>query len=128
MDRITLEVIGSALLSTAEEMGEALIKASYSSNIKERQDCSTALFTLPGDVIAQAEHIPMHLGSLIMIVQEILKRYPVGALREGDVFIGNDPAQRAYEKCGFEVVIEKRDAAFEAAYGSPGARILRRGL
>jgi N-methylhydantoinase B len=91
LDRITLEVIGSALLSIAEEMGEALIKASYSSNIKERQDCSTALFTLPGDVIAQAEHIPMHLGSLIMIVQEILKRYPVESLRDGDVFIGNDP-------------------------------------
>src|SRR5262245_3634951 len=91
MDRITLEVIGATLLSIAEEMGEALIKASYSSNIKERQDCSTALFTLQGDVIAQAEHIPMHLGSLIMIVQEILKRYPVSALRDGDVFVGNDP-------------------------------------
>jgi N-methylhydantoinase B len=91
IDRITLEVIGSALLSIAEEMGEALIKASYSSNIKERQDCSTAVFTLQGDVIAQAEHIPMHLGSLIMIVQEILKRYPVERLRDGDVFIGNDP-------------------------------------
>jgi N-methylhydantoinase B len=91
LDRITLEVIGSALLSIAEEMGEALIKASYSSNIKERQDCSTAVFTLQGDVIAQAEHIPMHLGSLIMIVQEILKRYPVERLRDGDVFIGNDP-------------------------------------
>lgn len=84
-------MIGSALLSIAEEMGEALIKASYSSNIKERQDCSTALFTLQGDVIAQAEHIPMHLGSLIMIVQEVLKRYPVEGLRDGDVFIGNDP-------------------------------------
>lgn len=91
MDRITLEVIGSGLLSIAEEMGEALIKASYSSNIKEREDCSTAVFNLRGEVIAQAEHIPMHLGSLIMIVQETLKRYPVSALREGDVFIGNDP-------------------------------------
>ncbi len=91
MDRITLEVIGSGLLSIAEEMGEALIKASYSSNIKERQDCSTAVFNLRGEVIAQAEHIPMHLGSLMMIVQEILKRYPVADLREGDVFIGNDP-------------------------------------
>jgi N-methylhydantoinase B len=91
MDRITLEVIGSALLAIAEEMGEALIKASYSSNIKERQDCSTAVFNLRGEVIAQAEHIPMHLGSLIMIVQETLKRYPLADLREGDVFIGNDP-------------------------------------
>jgi N-methylhydantoinase B len=84
-------VIGSALVSIAEEMGEALIKASYSSNIKERQDCSTAVFNLGGEVIAQAEHIPMHLGSLIMIVQEILKRYPVASLRDGDVFVGNDP-------------------------------------
>jgi N-methylhydantoinase B len=91
MDRITLEVIGATLLSIAEEMGEALIKASYSSNIKERQDCSTAIFNMRGEVIAQAEHIPMHLGSLIMIVREILARYPADRLRDGDVFIGNDP-------------------------------------
>ena len=44
MDRITLEVIGAALLTIAEEMGDALIKSSYSTNIKERQDCSTAIF------------------------------------------------------------------------------------
>jgi N-methylhydantoinase B len=91
VDRITLEVIGSALLSIAEEMGEALIRSSYSSNIKERQDCSTAVFNLRGEVIAQAEHIPMHLGSLIMIVSEILARYPVADMRDGDVFVGNDP-------------------------------------
>jgi N-methylhydantoinase B len=91
MDRITLEVIGSALLSIAEEMGEALIKSSFSSNIKERQDCSTAVFNLRGEVVAQAEHIPMHLGSLIMIVTETLRRYPLGELRDGDVFVGNDP-------------------------------------
>ncbi len=91
MDRIALEVIGSALLSIAEEMGQALIRSSYSSNIKERQDCSTAIFNARGEVIAQAEHIPMHLGSLIMIVQEILRRYPAATLRAGDAFIGNDP-------------------------------------
>jgi N-methylhydantoinase B len=91
MDRIGLEVIGSALLSIAEEMGQALIKSSYSSNIKERQDCSTAIFNSRGEVIAQAEHIPMHLGSLIMIVREIVKRYPVATLCDGDTFIGNDP-------------------------------------
>ena len=90
-DKITLDVIGSALLSIAEEMGEVLIRSSYSSNIKERQDCSTAVFNLAGEVVAQAEHIPMHLGSLIMIVHEVLKRYPIRGLRDGDVFIGNDP-------------------------------------
>ena len=77
MDRITLEVIGSALLTVAEEMGAALIRASYSSNIKERRDCSTAIFDARGQVIAQAEHIPMHLGSLLGTVEEILRRYPL---------------------------------------------------
>jgi len=91
MDRITLEVIGSALLSAAEEMGTALIRASYSTNIKERRDCSTAIFDRAGQVIAQAEHIPMHLGSLLGIVQEILRRYPVERLAPGDVFAANDP-------------------------------------
>ncbi|MBI4608701.1 MAG: hydantoinase B/oxoprolinase family protein [Candidatus Rokubacteria bacterium] len=91
MDRIALEVIGSALLSIAEEMGTALIKASYSSNIKERWDCSTAIFDREGQVIAQAEHIPMHLGSLLGVVREILRRYPPNALAPGDVFGANDP-------------------------------------
>ena len=91
MDRVTLEVIGAALLSIAEEMGTALIKSSYSTNIKERQDCSTAIFDARGEVIAQAEHIPMHLGSLLGVVQEILARYPASALAPGDVFISNDP-------------------------------------
>ena len=91
MDRVTLEVIGSALLTIAEEMGTALIKSAYSTNIKERQDCSTAIFDAHGEVIAQAEHIPMHLGSLLGVVREILARYPLEALAPGDVFIANDP-------------------------------------
>ena len=91
MDQITLEVIGAALLSAAEEMGQVLIRSSYSTNIKERQDCSTAVFDPRGNVVAQAEHIPMHLGSLIMIVQEVLRRYPVAGMRPGDLFVGNDP-------------------------------------
>ncbi|MBI4561099.1 MAG: hydantoinase B/oxoprolinase family protein, partial [Candidatus Rokubacteria bacterium] len=91
LDRITLEVIGSALISIAEEMGNALIRASYSSNIKERWDCSTAIFDREGQVIAQAEHIPMHLGSLLGIIQEILGRYPPERLAAGDVFAANDP-------------------------------------
>ena len=91
MDRITLEVIGSALLTVAEEMGAALIRASYSTNIKERRDCSTAIFDARGRVIAQAEHIPMHLGSLLGTVEEILRRYPIEELAPGDMFIVNDP-------------------------------------
>ena len=91
IDRVTLEVIGAALLTIAEEMGVALIKSSYSTNIKERQDCSTAIFDATGEVIAQAEHIPMHLGSLLGVVREILARYPPAALAPGDVFVSNDP-------------------------------------
>jgi N-methylhydantoinase B len=90
IDPITIEVIGSALSSIVEEMGEALVRASYSTNIKERRDCSTALFDSGGALLCQAEHIPMHLGSLIGIIPEIIRRHPVEAMRPGDVFIGND--------------------------------------
>ena len=96
LDPITTEVIGSALSSIVEEMGEALIRASYSTNIKERRDCSTALFDTAGRTLCQAEHIPMHLGSFIGIIPHILKRHPVADMRPGDVFCGND----AYEGGG----------------------------
>lgn len=87
---ITVEVIGSALSSIVEEMGEALVRASYSTNIKERRDSSTALFDMDGTTLCQAEHIPMHLGSFMEMIPCIMERYPVGTLRPGDVFIGND--------------------------------------
>ena len=90
IDPITVEVIGSALSSIVEEMGEALVRASFSTNIKERRDCSTALFDRHGATLCQAEHIPMHLGSFIGIIPEILKRHRVETMRPGDVFIGND--------------------------------------
>lgn len=93
VDPITVEVIGSALTSIVEEMGEALVRASYSTNIKERRDCSTALFDWRGNTLCQAEHIPMHLGSFIGIIPHIKKRYAEADIRPGDVFIGND----AYE-------------------------------
>ena len=90
VDPITVEVIGSALLSITEEMGEALVRASYSTNIKERRDCSTALFDARGSTLCQAEHIPMHLGSFIGIIPHIMKRHAVEQMQPGDVFIGND--------------------------------------
>ncbi|MBN8874781.1 MAG: hydantoinase B/oxoprolinase family protein [Rhodospirillales bacterium] len=96
VDPITVEVIGSALASIVEEMGEALIRASYSTNIKERRDCSTALFDLEGRTLCQAEHIPMHLGSFLDLIPHIMKRHPVEQMQPGDVFCGND----AYEGGG----------------------------
>ena len=95
---ITVEVIGSALSSIVEEMGEALIRASYSTNIKERRDCSTALFDLAGTTLCQAEHIPVHLGSFLDLIANITKRHPIEQMRPGDVFCGND----AYEGGGTE--------------------------
>jgi len=96
IDPITVEVIGSALSSIVEEMGEALVRASYSTNIKERRDCSTALFDIAGNTLCQAEHIPMHLGSFLGLIPHIMKRHPIEQMRPGDVFCGND----AYEGGG----------------------------
>ncbi|MBD3624907.1 MAG: hydantoinase B/oxoprolinase family protein [Rhodobacteraceae bacterium] len=91
LNPVTVEVIGSALSSAVDEMGEALVRASHSTNIKERRDCSTALCTAEGEILCQAEHIPMHLGSFLQFVPRLMADYPRADLRPGDVFIGNDP-------------------------------------
>ncbi|GAA4180533.1 hydantoinase B/oxoprolinase family protein [Gryllotalpicola koreensis] len=88
---IHVEVIGSALESICDEMGETLVRTSYSPNIKERRDCTTALFDAAGNTLAQAEHIPIHLGSLMGIVKEVMRAYPLDDIRDGDAFLGNDP-------------------------------------
>ncbi len=90
VDPITVEVIGNALSSIVEEMGETLVRASYSTNIKERRDSSTCLFDAKGRTLCQASHIPIHLGSLIGVVDEILKRVALADIWPGDVFVGND--------------------------------------
>ena len=96
IDPITVEVIGAAMASIVEETGETLIRASHSTNIKERRDCSTALFNARGETLCQAEHIPIHLGSFLDLVPHIMRRYPTQDIRPGDAFIGND----AYEGGG----------------------------
>src|SRR5689334_1439806 len=85
--KIELQVIGSALRSVAEEMGAALVRSAFSANIKERRDCSTALFDDRGRMIAQAEHIPVHLGALPDAVAAVRAHDPA----PDDVFILNDP-------------------------------------
>ena len=90
LDPITVEVIGSALSTIVEQMGKAIIRAAYSANIKERRDCSAAIFDPAGQVIAQAEQIPFHLGSLLGITTETLARVEAATVQPGDVFIGND--------------------------------------
>jgi len=95
-DPITVEVIAAAMSSIVEETGETLIRASHSTNIKERRDCSTALFNAKGETLCQAEHIPIHLGSFLDLIPHIMRRYPTQDIRPGDAFIGND----AYEGGG----------------------------
>jgi N-methylhydantoinase B len=86
---IRLQVMANALAGIAEEMGARLIRGSYSANIKERRDCSTALFDAQGACIAQAAHIPVHLGALSQAVRAVVAANP----RPGDVFLLNDPYQ-----------------------------------
>src|SRR5690242_9827685 len=84
---IQLQVIGAALRSIAEEMGAVLIRSAFSANIKERRDCSTALFDERGRMIAQAEHIPVHLGAMPDAVAAVMRL----GLEPGQVAILNDP-------------------------------------
>src|SRR5581483_2586140 len=84
---IQLQVIGASLRSIAEEMGAVLIRSSFSANIKERRDCSTALFDERGRMIAQAEHIPVHLGAMPDAVAAVLAL----GIERGQVAILNDP-------------------------------------
>jgi N-methylhydantoinase B len=84
---IELQVLGSALTSVAEEMGAVLVGSAFSANIKERRDCSTALFDESGRMIAQAEHMPVHLGAMPDAVAAVMHHNPA---RE-DVFVLNDP-------------------------------------
>jgi N-methylhydantoinase B len=84
---IELQVIGSALRAVAEEMGAALVRAAFSANIKERRDCSAALFSADGRMIAQAEHIPVHLGAMPEAVAAVMAHQP----GRDDVYILNDP-------------------------------------
>jgi N-methylhydantoinase B len=84
---IQLQVIGASLRSIAEEMGAVLIRSSFSANIKERRDCSTALFDERGRMIAQAEHIPVHLGAMPDAVAAVMRL----GLEPRQVAILNDP-------------------------------------
>src|SRR5512132_1503194 len=79
VDPITVEVIGNALSSIVEEMGETLVRAAYSTNVKERRDSSTCLFDVRGRTLCQAMHIPMHLGSLIGVVEHVTSRHSLDA-------------------------------------------------
>ncbi|MBU0964896.1 MAG: hydantoinase B/oxoprolinase family protein [Proteobacteria bacterium] len=88
MDVIEVEVFNKLFASIAEEMGIILTRSSFSSNIKERRDFSCAIFDARGDLVAQAAHIPVHLGAMPKTLQHVLDSH---CFNPGDVVIVNDP-------------------------------------
>jgi N-methylhydantoinase B len=84
---IELQILGSLLRAIAEEMGAVLVRSAFSANIKERRDCSAALFDECGRMVAQAEHIPVHLGAMPDAVAAVMRHEPT----LGEVWAINDP-------------------------------------
>ena len=89
-DPVMLEVFNNLFMSIAEQMGATLANTAYSVNIKERYDFSCAIFDQNGDLVANAPHVPVHLGSMSESVRTIL-RQNLGKIRPGDVFMMNNP-------------------------------------
>ena len=87
MDPLDLQVMAHAFATVAEEMGAVLIRGALSPNIRERRDASTAMFDVDGRMVAQAAHIPVHLGAMPESVHAVRERHPA----PGDVFLLNDP-------------------------------------
>jgi N-methylhydantoinase B len=88
LDPVGLRVIGNLLESVAEEMGTALERTGMSPNIKERLDHSCAIFDAEAQLVAQAAHIPVHLGAMPLAVKEAARSCP---LADGDIVLLNDP-------------------------------------
>jgi N-methylhydantoinase B len=89
IDSITLEVMRHALVAVAEEMNANLVRTAYSPNIKERRDCSCAVFDAHGEMAAQAETIPVHLGAMPASVAAVIQR--IDSFSPGDIAVLNDP-------------------------------------
>ena len=88
---IEIELLRNAMSSIADEMYIALMKSAYSTNIKERRDHSTAIFDNLGRVVVQGESMPLHLASMLGLVELIIQKYGPSNLAPGDMFLSNDP-------------------------------------
>jgi N-methylhydantoinase B len=91
VDPIRAEVVARHLLAAAEEMSATLMRTAFSPNIKERADCSSAIFDASGQVVALAQRVPIHLGSMVGAVDEIRARFRPEEIKPGDMFAANDP-------------------------------------
>jgi N-methylhydantoinase B len=91
LDPVTVEVVRNKLDGIANEMEMTLVRSSFSPIVKEGLDASASLFTLQGETLAQAIAVPIHLATLIPIVRTFLDKFPVETMREGDIYVMNDP-------------------------------------
>ncbi|HVW18356.1 MAG TPA: hydantoinase B/oxoprolinase family protein [Solirubrobacteraceae bacterium] len=107
MNAVDLQVMAGALRAACEEMGAVLVRSAHSANIKERRDCSTALFDARGEMVMQAEHIPVHLGAMPAAVAAVLgERH-----RPGVSWVLNDPYRGGTHLPDVTVITPAFDAA-----------------
>src|SRR5690606_30032091 len=90
VDPVMLEIFNNLFMSIAEQMGSVLEKTAYSVNIKERLDFSCAIFDLEGELIANAPHMPVHLGSMSESIKTVMRKR-AGQMKPGDVYVLNAP-------------------------------------
>lgn len=107
-DPVTLEVMSNAFMSIAEQMGHTLQRTAQSTNIRERLDFSCAVFDPNGGLVANAPHIPVHLGAMSESVRAVIAAHP--GLAPGDVFLTNDPAYGGSHLPDLTVVVPVHDA------------------
>jgi N-methylhydantoinase B len=91
VDAVTVEIVGNLMLSIAEETSLSIIKSAYSTNIKERRDVSSAVLDPDGEMVAQADNLPLHLSAFLTFVKGLYQVHPKETIRPGEMFIGNDP-------------------------------------
>jgi 5-oxoprolinase (ATP-hydrolysing) len=113
-DPVLLEIMGNLFMSIAEQMGESLRRTAFSTNIRERLDFSCALFEKDGSLVANAPHIPVHLGAMSESVRALIADQP--NMQPGDAFVSNDPARGGSHLPDVTVVSPVHDAAGELTF------------
>ena len=91
LDPITVEVVRHKLEGIANEMESTLLRSSFSPIVKEGMDASASLFTMRGEALAQACAVPIHLATLIPVVETFIREFPLDTMQDGDIYIMNDP-------------------------------------
>ena len=118
-DPITLEVVRNKVDGIANEMQSTLLRSSFSTVVKEGLDASASLFTPNGETLAQAIAIPIHLATLIPIVETIARTFSLDAMKPGDLYIMNDPYLGGTHLPDIAIVMpvffDERPIAFSAA-------------